>query len=641
MSRDEYIRAAVAIAASRLFPTTIRDAIISDAEFIKKFGVRADAIIRLGHDHLTFQRSALFDAIRQALNPAVSSAAADDTLGQTWRVHVLADKSPVQITLERETTRFLVSHFGLLSPDKDVRLATLFNEADSVCLSAEQMVLWRQLLQERAPSDDEVILIHNDLKDTPIAVAGIIRENLARGSVSLDVWVPRASRYYERLVGHWESGLSLVDYAKQVAPDHFKELLKWRGPQGLKLALLLTPQPLLSAALGEEGIGDDTLGEVISWLADKGDAMSRAAGMEIALARLPDCNKLREPLTVLFNAFAEGKPPPNVDPIKLLSCLIIVVYGEIADCRIHAEKPPFWRKLAAIAQVSLIAQCIADVGGDATELMDWLETLRSQTYLLQCFVDLRVEPRWLPDFAFPDQLRNEIYGRVWMARIKLMQQLMQTGNSDLVLGDKEEGLKDKFNQSFACLPGPLEGGIDSPVKLTAEDLCRIKDDLSAAKIALASVSILANAALLVHLPIELADMAGEAIARADYRLHHDNQAVFVRHLLGLASAAAVTRSQKLADALFVLLRTYRHFHPDEMTISDAFRIGIIACASRSELVDWCKCVGEFTNDFAFQQITTDEASYLYSYLVHLCHLIPELWATCGQGEAALRSVLKA
>jgi hypothetical protein len=318
-----------------------------------------------------------------------------------------------------------------------------------------------------------------------------------------------------------------------------------------------------------------------------------------------------------------------------------VVYGQIAECRVHPEKPPFWRKLAAIAQASLIARCIADIGADATELVDWLETVRSQTYLLQCFVDLRVEPRWLPDFAFPDQLRNEVYGRVWMAEIKLAQEALQTEISDLVFGDKEGDLKEQFNHSLACLPGPLEGGIDSPGKLTAEDLCRIKDDLSAAKITLESVSMLANAIFLVHLPVELADMAAEAMARADYRLHHDNQSVFVPRLLGLASAAAITRSHKLADALFVLLRTYRHFWPDELTISDAFRVGIIACASRSELSDWCKCVGEFTSDFAFQEITTDEGSHLYSCLVQLCHLVPELWATCGQVEAALRSVLKA
>ena len=102
----------------------------------------------------------------------------------------------------------------------------------------------------------------------------------------LDVWVPRSARYYERLVGQWESGPFAPRLREQVAPRQFTQLLKWRGAEGLKLALLLTPQPNLSAALAETEIADDVLLEVISWLADKGDAMSCAAGIEIALPRL-------------------------------------------------------------------------------------------------------------------------------------------------------------------------------------------------------------------------------------------------------------------------------------------------------------------------------------------------------------------
>ena len=115
------------------------------------------------------------------------------------------------------------------------------------------------MLEERALTDDEVILIEEDLKDTPIAVARIIREHLAGGSVSLDVWVPRSARYYERLVGRWESGLSLDDYVREVAPRQFIELLKWRGAEGLKLALLLAPQPYLSEALAEAKVDDEAL----------------------------------------------------------------------------------------------------------------------------------------------------------------------------------------------------------------------------------------------------------------------------------------------------------------------------------------------------------------------------------------------
>lgn len=640
MSREDYIRASVAVAASRLLPTIVRDAVIADVNFTASLGLKAEAVIRIGRDDLAFQRSALFDSIRQAFEPGHEAAPVDNTRGETWEVRVQANKSPVEINLARGTTRLLVSHFGLLCPDKDVRLATLLHEADNVCLSPEQITFWKELLVTRPPTDDEVIMIVEDLKDTPVAVASMIRDNLASGSVSLDVWVPRSARYYERLVGQWESGVSLEGYAKEAAPRQFRELLKWRGAEGLKLALLLAPQPYLSAALVEAEIGDDTFGEVLSWLAEKGDAMSCAAGIEIALLRLAGHDSLKEPLARLLNAFVAGKPVANVDPAELLSCVIFAVYGEIAHCCIHATRPPFWRKLAAIAQASLILGCIADTGGDATELAQWLRSVRSQLYLLQCFADLRVEPRWLPDFAMPDQLRNEIYGRVAMAAAKLGPDVLQPDMRELLLGDGEGSLKRRFNPTCAWLPGPLEGAITPFMELPAEEVAQIKDDLSSVTLTVASISRLANVATVLRFPAELADMAGDAIARADYRLHCDDKAAFVPHLLGLASAAAIARSEKLADALFMLLRTYRHFHPNELTIDDTFRVAIIACASRSELMDWCKCIGDFVTDFAFQPLTAEEAMRLHSHLVHLCHLVPELWSTSGQAEAALRSVLQ-
>jgi hypothetical protein len=98
MSREEYIRASVAIAATRLFPSTVRDAVIPDVKLTQSFGLKADAIIRFGRDDLTFQRSAFFDAIRQTFDPGHELVPVDNTHGETWHARVLADKSPVQIT---------------------------------------------------------------------------------------------------------------------------------------------------------------------------------------------------------------------------------------------------------------------------------------------------------------------------------------------------------------------------------------------------------------------------------------------------------------------------------------------------------------------------------------------------------------
>jgi len=44
-------------------------------------------------------------------------------------------------------------------------------------------------------------------------------------------------------------------------------------------------------------------------------------------------------------------------------------------------------------------------------------------------------------------------------------------------------------------------------------------------------------------------------------------------------------------------------------------------------------------DLAYQELTIEEAFRLHSHLLVLCHLVPELWASCGQAEAALQSVI--
>jgi hypothetical protein len=65
---------------------------------------------------------------------------------------------------------------------------------------------------------------------------------------------------------------------------------------------------------------------------------------------------------------------------------------------------------------------------------------------------------------------------------------------------------------------------------------------------------------------------------------------------------------------------------------------MIACASRADLGDWCKCVGALIADLGFGELARDEAAALYQLVINLCDLVPELWAACGQGIAAIEAV---
>jgi len=78
--------------------------------------------------------------------------------------------------------------------------------------------------------------------------------------------------------------------------------------------------------------------------------------------------------------FLAAAPIAGVDPYELQSSLITLTYGEIANSRVLAERPPYWRRLAAIAQASMIARCIVRVGSDATQFIEWAKAARIQIF---------------------------------------------------------------------------------------------------------------------------------------------------------------------------------------------------------------------------------------------------------------------
>ena len=638
--RQAYIRASLALTATEHYPKRLREALISNVKFGEEFGFIKDAVVSFGKSGISFQRSILFDAVRRSIDSGATDIAVNDTVGDVWRAEFLLEVAPPQIVLVRGEKRLLVTHLALMSPDRDTRLSVFRDEASRVNLPSEAVRTWEALLEARPPDDDELGIIYDDLSDTPVVVRNTIHEQLGSGSTSLDALVPRSVRYYERLVGSYEDGLSFTNYVTLVATPHMERLLKWRTFEGYQYALLVSSQPTLSAALGTLAIQSDELSRICNWLAVEGDIISRTAAVEIGLSRFKPNTPLQDSLSRLVSAVALVEQPQACDRYKLLSSLIIVVYGEIAQTRILASKPPFWRRLAAIAQAALIERCLIAVAGDTTEFADWAISAGGQPFLLQCYVDLRLEPRWLPDLVLPHQLKNEFGGRMWMAANNNTEVVNNAGWGHLLLDDVEGSLRRQINIPLVFLPGPLEGGSEPQMEIPAEHQAEMRADLSAPVITASSFSALVNGSLLFRIPADLTDTAADAIARADYRLDcGDDVKVLIPILLGLATIAAITRNHKLTDSLFTLLRKYRRFYPDELGIKDSFRIGMIASASRVEISDWCQYVGNCVTDLAFQPIEQNEAARLHSQVVHLCHLVPELWATCGQAEAALRSVL--
>ena len=178
--------------------------------------------------------------------------------------------------------------------------------------------------------------------------------------------------------------------------------------------------------------------------------------------------------------------------------------------------------------------------------------------------------------------------------------------------------------------------MEPPADRPADVFEEIRKDLQANRSLPEGFLRLAGLPLLFRIPPDIAGLAAAAIARGGPgSVRQDLDRATAAVLAGLASVAAVSRSETLTDELLRLLRRGRI--ESWLTSEDALKIGLGACASHSNPSKWCASVGCLLSNLAFGPLSGTEASVLHVNLKALCRIVPELWTTCGQAEAALRA----
>lgn len=638
MSDRMRLRAAMLTMCVELVPPMIRDDLLSDAQLRRDFGFDIDAVLTFGDADIAFKRSTLFAAVRAAGSRLGKVRKVLDQAGTEWDVVATNSKGAADLIIKSGSRTLHAGRLLLLTKNKKLRKAYFSDEAERLNLPTATIKRWSALLDKHPLSTEEIGELMTDVSHTPVAVTDRLIQHLSNAKVTLDVLVPRSLDYYERLVGRIEGQTDIKEYITEVAAAHIHALLKWRVTDGLRQALLMGTHSLIANVIAQESVSATEFDKLAEW-AKGADAIARGATLEIALKRSRDKSKIGANVRSLAECFSGQGPEERYDPFTVLSAAFVMVYGELSKTRSLATKPPFWRRLAAFSQAALITRCVLSTTNRLPKFIAWMGSVRSDEYGMQCYVDLRCEPRWLGEFAMPRQLKDEIGGRVLVAAGSDEAATSMLGLQDSLIGDAPHSLRKKLNPLFTLLPGPLEGNIEAVNQLQSDHPERMRKDLMDPSPSVASFTLVANAALLFKLPEEVPQLAADAIRRAQYRLDTGGKRKTLQHcLVGLAIVAATTRSHQLADEVFIVVRNYRRFFRDELDLDAAFQIGMIACASRSDLDDWCKCVGSLVADLGFGELERGEAVRLHALLTGLCEIVPELWATCAQGIAAMEAV---
>lgn len=636
--QNKYQQTTYVMALANGYSPLLRDELLSRSDLLALVEVETDATITLGLGNISFQRSSLFSAITAAYNQTATPVI-NTVDGSEWMVSFTRDAEPPNVVIEHKEQRFLVAQFALLAPDAAARLHAFQLIAGQHQLPGVVINRWLTLLAKRVPTGNEILELRGELQNTPIGAVGAIRENLQSGQLSLDILVPRSEAYYEQLVGAASNATTVENCIVDVIAPFLTALLADGHQQQLGLAWHLCSHLSISQLIEREWKGDNqVLVDEIIRLTQNGDPISRTGAIEVGLRRVNAYPALAQPLSELIHTVIDEEPEENTDSFALLAALFNCIYGQMAKCRILAAWPPFARRLAALAHASLVSNHLLTFIQDRANFIRGLNSEYEGYFTLQTLLDMRLEPRWFPDLGSAKQWRNELLGRVWIAANSAPEAVKAMGLAERLIGDAPQAVINQIDRARILLPGPLEGGSSSQIELAPEVVIQIAESLKG-DIATTSFVGLINASMLFRIPNHLVDLASEAFERCHYQIPIDEYVFFTNCLLGLASIAAVNRHTKLCDDIHIALRVGRHLNKGQLTAEEAFRVGVLASMAHVELIDWTERIGQFMTELALQDLAKEDADVLQSHLSVMCHLIPELWGTCGQAHAALGLIL--
>jgi hypothetical protein len=617
-----------------LFPPSIRVSTLDDEGFRERFGFFTEAVVNLGLDGASFVRSELFGAVRNVLGDKLSEGSVTAKNGLQWML--LISGSEAVIVRAVDGAKISLPDFSCLAPDRATRIAWFDHQTEQFELKDAQSIKWRGILDERSLADEEVDFLLSEIRLTPLYVAGSIASHLRSKTINVSSLVPSDIRYYERLVGEQSDQVDVESFIATSATSVIRSMIEKEPLEGLKRAMLLSAHPSFAQIVPLSEIQPQIVEQCFEWLVEKGDRISQLGGIECGLAHLNLLPELEQYLVKIVQCFLTDDPDDPSDRLNLLCSVVVLVDGELARTGIARGKPPFWRRLAAITHASTIERKIVAASGKPATFNKWAMQSRGRLYYMRSFLDLRIEPRWLPDFILPDQLKAEFIGRIATAAHVNKSKVKTVELADLLFGNGG-GVQAQVKFPHSCLPGPLEGGSPAIVDMPLDRESAFRKDLEADPLTSKSFAALVNSAFIFRIGPQLAQLSAHALRRAKYQLRRDrDRSESFALLIGLASVAAVTRSSELAGEVRILVRAVRRADRD-LEPENELRIALTAAAAHSENAEWCEFVGDWLSELAFEDMTHEGALILAQHIQVLCALESNLWETCSKAESACMS----
>ncbi|KKN14917.1 hypothetical protein LCGC14_0991330, partial [marine sediment metagenome] len=541
-----------------LYPPSIKNELISNASFRNIYGFNLDSNLSIQNLNTSFKRSNLYASARESASSGGMAVKINDTNQYVWTLTLDSySEFSYIVSLTKGSETFLLDDFWPFITDIDERLSIFEHECTKRQLPSEDINYWSQKLETILLSDDDINDLHDDLNNTPFSNTEQLIRELEIGASALKTMVPQNIKYYARLIGIHKDSTNILEYAKSELKIHFKTLLQNDTYVGIESALLMSSHSAIIQLLSEVEFDETILIKVFENLLTQGDLISQAGLIELGISLLTNYPNLEASIEKLLLKIVDKPANHNEQQWDLLNALIILVDSELSLLQIFQNKPTFYRRLAAFTQAALIQRATIRANVHDNKFIPNVIEQRSMTFYCQNLIDLRLEPRWLPDYQTPKQLKMELVGRIYLSALQSEKQLNQTRLGDILFDSNSLSPSPQLSLGINfMLSGPLEGNI-SPSKLPLDISKEFEKELYTAQLNIRGITPLLNIAQIWRLEIDHTKHLINILKEAKHKLYQTkNQDEIISILQGIAIVSAISRNTELAAELVILSRRY-------------------------------------------------------------------------------------
>lgn len=638
MSIEEPQKSQIALGIIKLFPSSIRETLLSDDIFLESFKNISEATVELSAENgVIFFRKELFNAFRNILKSPTEPIQLNDVNNCLWTMKFNDQKSE-SIQLLNEVHSVNLEIFWPFLSDIKIRTEIFTKKAKASLLAREIIESGIEKLSDTAVSDDEAMELLIELESGPNAFMKRVQRDLTHGCTFSSL-VPTSQSYFQNLVGKFGTTSTLEEYLIQLR-THVGYLIETNPVEGIVQSLSISAHSSISLLIDSSDVDPRDVEHAFKIIADTGGIFSNVGAIEWGLANFEVFPQLEGYMTTMMNRVI-GENGDYESRFNLLSSLITFVDGEILRNGTFLEPPPFWRRMASIAHASLLERCINNISGIRDEITNTILKIDSTFFFTQNYCDLRKEPKWLPDFIVSDRLQLEILGRIINAAQRYAPNYRTSENLISLLDAKK--LINKIPRGtfpFMFFPGPLEGATEVLHELPSHLNMEIEKRLAAKELDAESFNILVGSCLMFKPNPNHGALVAKALRDAKWYIKQNGQVEKFRNIInGLSIVSAVLRSSELADELRTLMRRSNEIPALKIPMADMLRIVLICGGAHPELRRWCKFIGDWITELSFSNLTFEDAIVMDSEINRLCQAVPQLLSTVGSARAALNCVI--